>query len=245
MRNVVAQIRNVKSFHTVSQTLIERDPGVPGIGIVWGETGFGKTTAAAWLSNKVNAVYVRANATWTPGAMLAAIMREIDAEPVARCAAMMEAIVQRLALDGRPLFVDEADYLVGSPKMLDTLRDLHDIATTPLILIGMKDFQRRVTRREQLSGRVSQWVKFVAPDIEDARVLAHDVCEVEIADDLLEKLHREAGRSVRGLIVGLSRIEGWARPRGGGGGGGPITVKDWGDKPFVMSAAPSSIRLVT
>ena len=136
MRNVVAQITNVRSLHVVSQSLIERDAGVPGIGLVWGATGFGKTTAAAWLANKVDAVYVRAMAAWTPSTMLASIMRELDAKPVARCAAMVEIIVERLALDGRPLFVDEADYLVGSPKMLDTLRDLHDIATTPLILIA-------------------------------------------------------------------------------------------------------------
>src|SRR5699024_11974997 len=42
--------------------------GMPGMGLVHGETGTGKTTALTWLRNRphVNAVYVRALALWTP-----------------------------------------------------------------------------------------------------------------------------------------------------------------------------------
>ncbi len=236
MRTRIAQVSNIRVLFAAAETLRTRAPGVPGIGLIWGASGFGKTTAITWLANqpRVNAVYVRAMATWTPTAMLGAIMRELDAEPRPRCAAMIDFIVGALAREDRPLFVDEADYLAENRKLLDTLRDLHDMATTPLILIGMKDFQRRVMNREQLAGRVSQWVEFQPADLKDARTLCDEVCEVRVADDLLAALHKSCGGSMRGLVVGLSRIEHLARKHA------LPTVKlaDWNGQPFTLSKVP-------
>ena len=86
MRNKIAQVSNLKMVWRAQETLRTRAPGVPGLGVIWGPTGFGKTTAITWLANqpRVNAVYVRMMALWTPAAMLAAIMRELDDEPRAR-----------------------------------------------------------------------------------------------------------------------------------------------------------------
>lgn len=236
MRNRIAQVANIKTLWAAAETLRTRAPGVPGIGLIWGATGAGKTTAITWLANqpRVNAVYVRAMATWTPTAMLGAMMRELDAEPRPRCSAMIDHIVGALAREDRPLFVDEADYLAESKKLLDTLRDLHDMATTPLILIGMKDFQRRVMKREQLAGRVSQWVEFQPADMKDARTLCDEVCEVRIADDLLASIHKSCGGSMRGLVVGLSRVEHHARKHGMAA----VKLADWNGQPFTLSKVP-------
>ena len=239
MRNKIAQVNNIRLLTAAGRALSTRDIGVPGIGLIWGPTGFGKSTAAAWFAIRTNAVYVRAMATWTPTAMLAAIMHELDAKPLPRCAAMIEFIVGALAREGRPLFVDEADYLAASAKLLDSLRDLHDMSTVPLILIGMKDFQRRVMHREQIAGRVSQWVEFQAADFKDARILADEVCEVRIADDLLARLHRATGGSMRGMVVGLSRIEGFAREHGLQ----KVSETDWGERAFVLSQAPKAPKI--
>jgi hypothetical protein len=242
VRNKIAQVSNIKMVWRAEETLRTRALGVPGIGVIWGPTGFGKTTAITWLANqpRVNAVYVHAMATWTPTAMLGAIMRELDDEQRPRCAVMVDFIVRQLAREDRPLFVDEADYLTDDKKLLDTLRDLHDMSTTPLILIGMKNFQRRVTHREQIAGRVSQWLEFQPADLKDARTLCDEVCEVKVNDELLSALHRGAGGSMRGMIVGLSRIETFARAEGLSG----VSLKDWGDRPFTFSSAPKPPKLV-
>jgi hypothetical protein len=238
MRPRIAQVSNIKTLWAAAETLRTRAPGVPGIGLIWGATGYGKTTAITWLANqpRVNAVYVRAMATWSPTAMLGQIMRELDAEPKSRCSTMIDFIVRALAREDRPLFVDESDYLTDNRKLLDTLRDLHDMATTPLILIGMKDFKRRVMQKEQLAGRISQWVEFQPADLKDARVLCDELCEVRVADDLLAALHQKSGGSMRGMVVGLSRIEHLARKQGWPS----VDLKHWEDRPFTFSSEPKT-----
>jgi Cdc6-like AAA superfamily ATPase len=243
MKTRIAQVKNIRKVWRAAETLRTRSVGVPGIGLIWGPTGYGKTTAITWLANqpRVNAVYVRAMATWTPSSMLAAMMRELDADPKNRCSAMVDHIVRRLAQEDRPLFVDEADYLADNRKLLDTLRDLHDMSTTPLILIGMKDFQRRVMAREQLAGRISQWLEFEPADLEDARTLVDEVCDVKVGDDLLAAMHRAAQGSMRGMVVAISRIESWARAENKPS----VSMKEWGDRPFTFSSAPKKPQLIS
>ncbi len=236
MKHAIAPVKNLRLLSQAGESLASRDIGVPGIGLICGNTGLGKTTAAAWYANHVHAVYVRALALWKPSAMLGAIMRELDAKPLQSCSAMMDFIIDKLALTGRPLFVDEADYLIGNKRLLESLRDLHDLSTMPLILIGMKDFRQRIMHREQLAGRISQWVEFKPADVEDARVLAETVCEVEVSDDLLAELHQKTGGSMRGLVVGLSRIESYAKKHALK----RLGAADWNGRAFVLSGAPQT-----
>jgi DNA transposition AAA+ family ATPase len=238
MRNVVAQVKNVQRLSEVTTALRSRSSGVPGIGVLWGETGYGKTTAGSWLATQTHAVYVRAVAMWTPFAMLCALMRELDAQPLTRAAAMIEWLVEKLASTGRPVFVDEADYVMGNLRLIETLRDLHDLSTTPLVLIGMKDFQQRASHRPQLAGRVAHWVEFAPADLEDARTLVDAVCEAGIADDLLAKMVRDTGGSMRGMAVAIQHIEELARRKRLD----TVAVKDWGDRAMVFAQRAAAPR---
>jgi len=208
------------------------------LGLIWGASGFGKSTAVAWLANQLGGLYVRAGSLWSPNWLLRAIMQEMGAQPMPSNRPMVEYIVRVLAERGRPLFIDEADYLTNDHRLLDILRDLHDLTSTPLILIGMGDFKRRVLHKEQLAGRVAQWVEFQPADLDDARLLAENVCEVELSADLIEELHKATGGSIRGLTVGLSQIETYARRRGMR----QVTAADWGNRSFTLSAPTRDSR---
>jgi hypothetical protein len=94
----------------------------------------------------------------------------------------------------------------------------------------MHDFRRKVALREQFAGRVSQWVEFKPASLEDARVLADKVCEVQVADDLLEYLHQQTAGSMRGMMVGLSKIETIGKRVKG-----PVTRQHWGDRAFTLT----------
>lgn len=240
MRHVVAPVKNIRLLLDASISLTTRAPGVPGIGLVWGATGYGKTTAASWMLNQRKGIYVRANATWTPSAMLGAILRELSASARGSCSAMLDMTVAELIKQGRPLFVDEADYLASNKRLLETLRDIHDVSTTPVFLIGMADFRRRIQSREQLVGRISAWVEFQPTDLEDARVLADTICDVKVADDLVAQLHRSTNGSLRGMTVGLSRIERMALRRELE----VVTAKEWGNAPFTLDQYGSKSEAV-
>lgn len=238
MKHRIVPIKNVIALSEASDALIHRGMGMPGMGLIWGQTGAGKTTAATWLINRVHGVYVRALSTSTPSSFLGSILRELDQEPGGSCAQMVERIVERLATSMRPLFIDETDYVADSKRLTETLRDIHDLSTVPVVLIGMQGIQRKLQHREQLSGRIAQWVEFGPADHEDARALTDGLCEVEVADDLLERLHSAAGGEVRRICVGLGRIEQHARARSLD----RISLADWshGDEGFFIPRAAGS-----
>lgn len=240
MRNKLAFVKNVMALQAAYESLATRDTGVPGMGLIYGFTGAGKTTAIAWLVTRVRGVYVRANATWTPTAMLGAIMKELGATPLRHgSAAMVAHITEQVAATRRPLFVDEADYLFGNVKMLETLRDIHDGSGSPVILVGMEGIERRIVHRLQFSRRISEWVEFKPADLEDARTLAGTVCEVTIADDLLEAVHTEARGSVGLMVVAMARIEALAKANGWKA----VDAERWGPRQMFLSRAPQ-VRVV-
>lgn len=215
MRYQMVPVKNVSRLSEAGHALLNRAPGMPGLGLVYGETGYGKTTAVTWFVNQCRGVYVRALATWSPAAMLGSILKELDLAPrLVSCSRMTEQIIEELAVSGRPLFVDEADYIVDNKKMTETLRDLHDMASVPVVLIGMAGIQRKISLRQQFSGRIAQWVEFKPCDMADARALARALCEVEVEEDLLSHLQHAASGSARLLVVGLARIEQSAKVRG-------------------------------
>lgn len=214
MRSKIVPISNIMKLSEASNALINRAPGMPGMGLIEGQTGYGKSTAAAWQIVKVNGAYVRAIAVSTPSSLLEAICKELGIARRATHAATIEDIVQKLSETGRPLFVDEADYLVSKHRLIDTLRDIHDLSSVPVVLIGMHGFRRKITSMPQLTGRIAQWVDFEASTIEDAQLLARELAEVTIAADLVRKLHAATHGSVRLIVNGLSRIEHFAKSRG-------------------------------
>ncbi len=240
MKSKIVLVNNVARLAEAGEALLHRAPGMPGMGLVHGETGYGKTTAVTWYVNRCNGVYVRAWATWTPSAMFSAILHELGRTARGSCAQMMGDIIEALALSGRPLFVDEADYVVDSKRMCESLRDLHDMATVPVIMIGMGGIDQRLAHRKQLTGRVLADVRFHPLEEADAQKIASELCEVQIAPDLVAELTRKAAGSVRLTVVGLERIERWAKSQGAS----RVGLQAWGKRAFFTGEAPGAPRRV-
>jgi hypothetical protein len=222
MKSTILPVKNISRLQAAGDALIARPMGLPGLGLIWGPTGYGKTTATTWFINQCHGVYVRAMRLWSPKSMLTAIARELDIDVRGKNnGEMVEAIIQRLAETGRPLFIDEADYIIEHRRLTDTLRDIHDLSTCPVVMIGMHGIEKRIRSNEQFTGRISQWVPFQGADMDDARLLAGSLCEIGIEGDILADLHRKAspakgegGAEIRRLVVGLSNIETYGRRRG-------------------------------
>ena len=52
MKKVFVKTNNVKRFITMMNNLLNRAEGVPGMGLVYGEPGLGKTQAIKWWAFK-------------------------------------------------------------------------------------------------------------------------------------------------------------------------------------------------
>lgn len=229
MKSSIAQTKNMRNLLTAYQALTKRRMGTPGMGLLYGATGAGKTTAATWLITSQNAVYVRALAMWSGQSMCQAICQEVGLEPMGSPSKMLPPIIERFAMTGRALFVDESDYLFHNPRLLETLRDIHDQSLVPVVLIGMEGVDRKILRHKQLARRISQWIQFKGLDLDDLKAVAAVTCEVPIAPDLLQRLHEVSKGSVGLATVGLAQIS-----RAGFDPSKPVTLKDWGDKEFFL-----------
>ena len=237
MRSKIVPISNVARLAEAGEALLNRATGMPGMGLVYGASGFGKTTAVAWLATRQHGVFVRALATTTPSSLVESICKELGIARRATNVGTIETIVEKLAETNRPLFVDEADYIAEQKRLVETLRDIHDLSSVPVILIGMQNLRRTISTREQLAGRIAQWVEFQESTLDDARTLARELAEVEIADDLVQRLHASANGAVRLIVVGLGRIEQFARSRGLS----KVSVAEWPKTAdLFMGAAPAA-----
>lgn len=201
------------------------------MGLIYGFTGIGKTTATAWLVNKENGIYVRANSVWNPSAMLQEILIELSTEAPSLPSKMLTLIVKQMRLSQRPLFIDEADYLFNNPKMLEAARDIHDLTTLPVWLIGINGMEKKLASRKKISGRTSQWVEFQPCDFEDTQLLAKELCEIEVDQDLLAKLHHASNGSIRLITVGLSRMEAFTKAQRWEA----LSFQQWDDRPFFLA----------
>jgi DNA transposition AAA+ family ATPase len=239
MRSKIVPISNVSRLSEAAHALIHRANGMPGMGLIEGETGYGKTTAVAWLTTKLNGVYVRALACSTPSSLLESICKELGIGKRPTNVGTVEEIVRKLAETSRPLFIDEADYLADRRKLIETLRDVHDLSTVPVVLIGMRGFRAKISGLQQLTGRIAQWVDFQPSTIEDATMLAKELVEVGIGADLVRSLHAEARGSVRLIVVGFAQIEQYAKNRGLD----RIGAAEWPKgRSFFLGSAPSKSR---
>jgi len=232
MRYEMAMTKNVRRFLGAVRELTQRGPGLEGMGLLGGEPGEGKTTTLAFVCNQVNGVYVRANACWTVTAMLGEICHELGLPRQRLKHPMMNAAIEALMNEPRPIFVDEADYLLRQIEMIDSLRDIYDLAPgAAVVLVGMEDLARRIREHGRLARRVTQWIEFTGIDLADTRVLALAVCEMAVTDDLLKDLHGKARGNIGREVVGLSKIEAYGKANGHGPDK-PVTLAAWGDRPY-------------
>jgi len=211
MKHKIIPVKNVARLASAYQALEERPLNTPGMGLVWGDTGRGKTTATTWLINRCNGIYVRALALWNATAMIRAIAEELDVDAKGTRSVIEMRVIEKLAETQRPLFVDEADHIVGNEQMMETLRDIHDLSTVPVIMIGMGQMRKKVARYDQLENRIMHWIEFAPCDHEDAVTLAKGMCEVEIESSLLDELIDMTRGEIRRLVVGLAQIENEAK----------------------------------
>ena len=233
MRYKIVRVNNIRKLSSAFDALISRATGVPGMGLVHGFTGYGKTVGTSWLVVQNEGIFVRAEATWNPASMVNAIARELGLAFRIRSANQaLQMVKQALAESNRPLFVDEADYLLdsSSTRMLDTLRDIHDIVSNPVVLIGMEGIERKISAYPLLARRITQWVEFEKIDLEDTRLVAESLAEVTIGEGLIELLHKKTAGSIGLIIVGLSRIESYAKQQGWD----EINLTQWGKRPLFL-----------
>jgi DNA transposition AAA+ family ATPase len=210
MKKVFARTSNVERFILSMSRLQNRQEGIPGMALVYGEPGLGKTKTALWWIAQNDGVFIRTKKLMTGRWLLEEIVAELGEAPMRRISDLFRQAQEQLLEHPRTIFVDEADYLSHDARVLETLRDLHDITGSPIVLIGMDQADKKLARYKHLYDRFSEIVHFKSLTEQDIRMIADQLCEVALSDDAISYIAEQANR-FRKIVVWLYRAEAIAK----------------------------------
>lgn len=198
--NSIAPLQNVAAMMALIETLKTRPQISSGFGCFSGHSGYGKSFAARYAQNRADCLYIEVRSFWTRKTFCRAVLAELSIErPRGTISDMMEEIAFSLGDDpGRAVIIDEADVLVDK-NMIELARDIQEMTSAPVILIGEEKLPEKLKRFERIDNRVLERVLAQPCDIDDAKVLARIICpNLTLADDLLQHfIDRTKGRTRR------------------------------------------------
>ncbi|HBE44246.1 MAG TPA: hypothetical protein DDW17_02025 [Deltaproteobacteria bacterium] len=210
MKRTFVKTSNVNAFITAMSRLQKREEGIPGMALVYGEPGVGKTRTALWWGLQNDGVFVRTKKLMTGRWLLEEIVAELGEAPMRKTSDLWRQAVEQLFERPRALFIDEADYLAHDAKIIETLRDLYDTTGSPLVLIGMDQADKKLMRFKHLYDRFSEIVRFHPLTEEDVRIIAENMCETKLHNDAISYIHSQANR-FRRVVVWMYRAEAVAK----------------------------------
>lgn len=211
-----APLKNVAAFSTLLEKMVHRDRDLPGIGVFFGPSGWGKTRSAVYGSNVYRAAYVECGQFTTARSLLHAILIELgEPRPRGTIEDMKSRAIMIMAGNPlRPVIVDEAHF-VASKRFVDVLREISDKSGAPLILIGEEGLPGSLEQFERVHNRVLEWLPAQPCDIEDFAMLAAMRCPgVKIKADLAQAIISQTKGNTRRIVVNLSKIQEFALTSG-------------------------------
>ncbi len=210
MKKVFAKTSNVINFTSAMTRLTQRQDGIPGMSLMYGEPGLGKTRTALWWAAQNDGVFLRTKKLMSGRWLLEELVAELGEAPMRRISDLFRQCVDMLFEKPRTVFVDEVDYLTHDARIIETLRDIHDTTGTPVVFIGMGQADKKLLRFKHLYDRFSEIVKFHDLSEADVKAIAEQICDVKLSADAVSYIHGQANR-FRRVVVWLYKAEAFAR----------------------------------
>ncbi|WP_282339424.1 ATP-binding protein [Pseudomonas sp. PS02288] len=184
-----------------------RPAGLPGLIAMYGPSGYGKSAAAAFAANLHRAYYVECRDTWSKKAFLLAVLRELSILPARTMSEMIDQIAVQLSTSGRPLIVDDVQYLLDK-ALANILTDIYNASEGTIVLIGEERVPSSLQRLERLHNRVLEWVPAQPATLDDVRKLAEQSYPgIVFGDDLLADLSKATKGCLRRVAVNLYKVK--------------------------------------
>ncbi|AKU21901.1 AAA family ATPase [Massilia sp. NR 4-1] len=235
MVNRIARISNLDLVAVAAEKLLSRVDGLPGMGVIYGQSGRGKTIACSALANQARGYYVQMRSAWSRKTLLEKILFEMGVKPAGTIPALLDMVCEQLAASGRPLIIDEFDFCLRSDGMVELVRDIYEGSQGTLMLVGEEMLPQKLKKWERFHSRVMAWIPAMPVSVNDAVHLAPIYCPgVVVAEDLLAHVVNLAHGSVRRVCVNLTLIHEQAMLHAET----DMTLARWGNRDLYTGEAP-------
>ncbi len=209
VKNTIAPLRNVALFSALAERLRNRSPALPGMAAFTGGSGAGKTSAAIYTANRTRAYCVEAKSVWNRRHTCKMILSELGVfKPSGSIPEMVDEIGQELARSERPLIIDDAQLLFGSPATARMIRDIYKSAAgAAIILIGEPDLVQQLALIENIDSLMLERAQALPANLADTRHLARLYCPgVTVTDAVLIKIVETTKDSIRRVCTRLDAV---------------------------------------
>ena len=213
MKKVFVKTNNVKRFITMMNNLQNRAEGVPGMGLVYGEPGLGKTQTINWWAFKNNAILVRCTQLMSARWLLSEILEEMGEIYGYKISDCFKLVVRNLLVNPQIIIIDEVDYLTVDSRAVETLRDIHAKTNVPIVLVGMINAKSRLKKFNHLYDRLSEIVKFEKFSKNDIKTIVQELSEVEMTDCAIRYIYTNLNR-FRQIVKVINKAEIIAKANG-------------------------------
>lgn len=186
MKNSLIKTRNVKRFISLMDNLQKAPSNVSKMALVYGAFGLGKSQTIMWWVTNNDAIYVRCNHNISPRWLLSEIVKELDEVPCYTSQRLFEQIEEKLKYNPKILVVDEIDYLFSNKHTIETLRDIHDKLSIPVLLVGMELADKKLQKYGHINDRIFAKLKFEKLSKEDFKEIIETLSEVEFSDNAIK-----------------------------------------------------------
>lgn len=206
MKSEFVKTTNVKNFITLTNNLINRAEGVPGLALVYGEPGLGKTQVVTWWAANNDAILVSAKQSMTPRWLLEEIVKEIGDIPLYKTSDLFEQIIKALIREPKIIIVDEIDYLTNEKCAIEILRDIHDRTKAPIIMVGMSFANKTLKRYKHLYDRFSEILHFTPFSLAEINKLITELSEVKFSPEAISYVY-QTGCGFRQIVKLINKAE--------------------------------------
>jgi hypothetical protein len=213
MKPIFVKTKNVKGFINLIHNLKNKPDNISKIGLVYGNAGLGKTKTAIYLSIQFNTIYIRATNKMTTKWLLEELAKELGEIPRFYTADIFRQCVNALKTNPKIIIVGEIDYLLVDFRAIETLRDLHDETSVPIILVGMQLAKHKLKKHTHLFDRISEFYNFKEFEIADIKQIVEELSEVEITKEVASIIYNKA-KSLRKIVEMIDIFENVAQANG-------------------------------
>lgn len=231
-----APLKNIKLMSDLGQKIISAPEHLPMMGVMSGPSGFGKSTAAAFVAAKNQAYYLECGSGYCRKEFLSDLLELTGMKPKGTTiSGWIKQFSGELMCSNKLLILDEVDRIAEDLQLLDIVRDIYEKSQSPILLIGEETLPQKLSKREHFAGRVMEYVQAEPIDLQDAETLnRHYSPEVLLDDDLLMFLRDKSRGSIRRFVTNLEKI----RSFGMNSGLDHVGKAEWGNRSIHSADLP-------